>query len=367
MTRIDAEHELRIGCEGRCDECDCQQPEERPEVHAPEEQAAGLTNGGEPDGADILTRGLLGSFARFIATGEDTEEDTDERLAETSVSIRPPLGDHKEHENEERPTDPALDEALGRVEAAMGALVSAMPSLDERLSDMEARVERWGSSEVADGVDRDEVAVGLRDRLASVERECNRLASVPIERMETRVAAAERSLGMLVERAETALVQCASEREAAEQAIERLTVLAEALTPWVELLELRESEDGLPKPMSALLRTAGAELAREMAGVRGSLERFAGVLELPEVESAPVEGEPTQDVQGLPGKGAIVAPEEPSERRPRKRSDKNGKSKAVRAKGSEAEAPRRGASDRRLSAEAKLRARSRAEGRPPRR
>jgi hypothetical protein len=355
MTRIDAEHELRIGCQGRCDECDCQDPDQ-----SPQGQAAELHVDGNDEEVDILTRGLLGSFARFIATGEEGSEGS---MDETSVSIRPPAGDHQEYQDEGRPHDEALYQALGRVEAAMGALVSAMPNLQERLADMESRVENWSGSEVASGVDRDGVATSLRDRLAGVERECNRLASVPIERMEARVEAAERSLGSLVERAEAAVNECASQRESAERAIERLTVLASALSPWVELLELRESEDGLPKPMSALLRVAGAELAREMSGVRGSLERFAGVLELPEIEPSPMEGGAPQDVQGLPGEGAIVAPEEPSEERPRKKPGK----KAVRAKGSEAEAPRRGASEKRLSAEAKLRARSRAEGRPPRR
>jgi|GEM_PF-5808257 len=332
MTRIDTEHELRIGCEGRCDECDCSEPEDS------------VTIDGGSEEVDILTRGLLGSFARFIATGEEDDE---------------PQATEPE-------PDPALDEALGRVERAMTALVAAMPSMEERLSDMEARVEDWGGSEIADGIDRDEVALGLRDRLAGVERECRRLASVPIERMETRVASAERSLGSLVERAEAAVQECANQREAAEAAVEQLSSLATALAPWVELLELRECEGGMPKPMSALLRTAGAELAREMAGVRGSLERFASVLELPEVESASLEAAPTQGVQNFPGEGDIVAPEEPSERRPQK-NGRGKKPKAVRAKGSDAEAPRRGASDRRLSAESRLRARSRAEGRPPRR
>lgn len=342
MTRIETEHELRIGCEGVCGECDCAEPEDG---------EVGVTIDGDPEEVDILTRGLLGNFAKFIATGGDDEAED-------------------EPEDTEPPHDPAMDDALGRVERAMTALVEAMPSLEERLSDMEDRVEDWGGSEVAAGLDRDEVALGLRDRLAGVERECKRLASVPIERIEMRVASAERSLGSLVERAEAAVLECASQREAAESAVEQLSSLAGALAPWVELLELRESEGGLPKPMSTLLRVAGAELAREMAGVRGSLERFAGVLELPGAEPAAQEVEtPTiPDVEGLPGEGDIVAPEEPSERRPRKNGrGRNGKSKAVRAKGSEAEAPRRGASEKRLSAEARLRARTRAEGRPPRR
>lgn len=339
MTRIETEHELRIGCEGRCDECACSEHDNG---------VVDATIDGEAEEVDMLTRGLLGSFARFIATGEDKDEESQAAYAEPEPDPE---------------ANTELGDALGRVERAMTALVEAMPSLEERLSDMEARVEDWGGSEVADGIDREEVALGLRDRLAGVERECKRLASVPIERMEARVAAAERSLGALVERAEAAVVECAAQREAAEAAVEQLSTLAAALAPWVELLELRECEGGMPKPMSALLRVAGAELAREMAGVRGSLERFAGVLELPEVEPSPMEGGAPQDVQGLPGEGAIVAPEEPSEERPRKRPGK----KAVRAKGSEAEAPRRGASDRRLSSEAKLRARSRAEGRPPRR
>lgn len=338
MTRIDTEHELRIGCEGRCDECDCSEPEDA---------GVGATIDGDSEEVDILTRGLLGNFAKFIATGEESEPEDE------------PEG------TEPRP-DPAMDDALGRVEQAMTALATAMPSLEERLTDMEERVEDWGGSEVAAGVDRDEVALGLRDRLAGVERECKRLASVPIERMEARVASAERSLGSLVERAEEAVRECASQREAAEAAVEQLSTLATALAPWVELLELRESEGGMPKPMSALLRVAGAELAREMSGVRGSLERFAGVLELPEVEPESLETAPTQDVQGLPGEGGVVAPEEPSEGRPRK-NGRGKKPKAVRAKGSDAEAPRRGASDKRLSAESRLRARSRAEGRPPRR
>lgn len=342
MTRIDSEHELRIGCEGVCGECDCTEPEDG---------EVGVAIDGDPEEVDILTRGLLGNFARFIATGEDGEAEAE-----------------AEPEDTEPQHDPAMDDALGRVEAAMTALVSAMPSLEERLTDMEERVEDWGGSEVAAGLDRDEVALGLRDRLAGVERECKRLASVPIERIEMRVASAERSLGSLVERAEAAVLECASQREAAESAVEQLSSLAGALAPWVELLELRESEGGMPKPMSTLLRVAGAELAREMAGVRGSLERFAGVLELPGAEPAAREVEtPTiPDVEGLPGEGDIVSPEEPSEGRPRK-NGRGKKPKAVRAKGSEAEAPRRGASEKRLSAEARLRARSRAEGRPPRR
>lgn len=343
MTRIDTEHELRIGCEGVCGECDCTEPEDG---------EVGVAIDGDPEEVDILTRGLLGNFARFIATGEDGEAE--------AVDDEP--------ECTETQPDPAIDDALGRVEQAMTALVSAMPSLEERLTDMEERVEDWGGSEVAAGLDRDEVALGLRDRLAGVERECKRLASVPIERIEMRVASAERSLGSLVERAEAAVQECASQREAAESAVEQLSSLAGALAPWVELLELRESEGGMPKPMSTLLRVAGAELAREMAGVRGSLERFAGVLELPGAEPAAREVEtPTiPDVEGLPGEGDIVSPEEPSEGRPRK-NGRGKKPKAVRAKGSEAETPRRGASEKRLSAEARLRARSRAEGRPPRR
>ncbi len=334
MTRIDQDNVMRDECQGACgDACVRCEPKVR-----------GLTLAGGSDDVDILTRGLLGNFASFIATDE------------TSASDRAPTGGENEPENEERPRDGALDEALGRVEAAMAALVSAVPSLEERLAGVEARVEEAFEVEGGVGVDRDAVATSLKDRLAGIERECQRLASVPIERIETRVASAERSLGALVERAEAAVRECASQREAAERAAERLSSLAEALAPWIELLDLRESEGGLPKPMSALLRVAGTELAREMAGVRGSLERFAGVLELPEAQPMPC-------VEGLPGEGEIVAPQEPSEDNPRK----NRKPKAVRAKGSEAEAPRRGASDTRLTAAARLRARSRAEGRPPRR
>lgn len=341
MTRIDQIGATRERCDGACGG-GCE----------PKATGVGLTiagGAGEEAQVDILTRGLLGSFARFIATGE--EED----VAETTEAAEAP-----------QPHDPALDEALGRVERAMTALVSAMPNLEERLAGVEARVD--GALDLGEGVDRDAVATGLKDRLAHIERECQRLASVPIERIETRVAAAERSLGSLVERAEAAVDECARQRDAAERAAERLSSLAGALSPWVELLDLRESEDGLPKPMSSLLRVAGAELAREMACVRGSLDRFAGVLELPEAERGWPEIGVGRSVEGTPGEGVVVAPQEPSEENPR-RDDrgKNGKAKAVRAKGSDAEAPRRGASDKRLTAAARLRARSRAEGRPPRR
>ena len=310
---------------------------------------------------DILTRGLIGSFKSFISAGE------------TSASDAPAAEDLGGADLQEGHASEGFDEALGRIEAAMLALASSMPGIEERLAGVEARVEEFHDVEWIDGdsvdresVDRDAVATSLKDRLAMVERECERLASVPIERVEARVSAAERALGGLVERAEAAVRACVSEREAAERATARLEGLAEALAPWVELLELRETEDGLPKPMSTLLRAAGAELAREMAGVRGSLERFAGVLDLPAGPAAEPTRKP-QDAETEPLEEKVVTPKEPDGDRSRKRGRRGNTSRAVKAKGGEAEAPRRGASDSRLSAAARLRARSRAEGRPPRR
>lgn len=322
----------------------------------PKDAPVRLSIAGEPSEADALTRGLLGSFARFIENGSDSPAHSG--TGELSVADQGLPDDQHEHECAERPEGAALDEALGRVEAAMAALISAVPTLEERIAALEAPA-------LPAGVDRDGVAAGLKDRLAGVERECQRLASVPIERVEARVASAERSLGSLVERAEAAVAQCAQQREACERVAERLEALAGALDPWRELLDLRETEGGLPKPMSSLLRVAGAELAREMLQVRGSLDRFAGVLEIPGEQESPKE-EPGTCVEHAPGKGDVVAPVDPSEERPRK-GGKGKKGRAVRATGADAEAPRRSASDTRLTAAARLRARSRAEGRPPRR
>ncbi|MEQ8318425.1 MAG: hypothetical protein RIE77_04450 [Phycisphaerales bacterium] len=370
-TREDAYEDTREdACGDTCEGCSCEEDAIAGRV--------GVTVEGEPDEVDALTRGLLGSFSRFIETGDDEDEndghdETHVDVDEAEPTAESSAADHQSAEpaglpREERPEGAALDEALGRVESAMAALVSAVPSLEERLTGVEAQVQAGvGIGDgVPEGVDRNAVAGRLKDRLADVDRECKRLASVPIERIEARVASAERSLGRLIERAETVLGACEAQREAAEGVADRLTELAAALEPWTELLDLRENEDGMPKPLAALLRIAGAELSREMAGVRGSLEQFAGVLDLsgtePEIEQ--IEATNGGGVQ----EGDIVAPQGPGEDGSRKRSRrKNGKSRAVRVKGADAETPRRGASDRRLSAEARLRARSRAEGRPPRR
>lgn len=371
MSSIDEHTAIEDQCDGACEGCPCEDEAIAGRV--------GVAVEGESEEVDVLTRGLLSSFSRFIATGEDNElEDeldgqTIESTAESSAA------DHRSAlpaglPREERPEGAALDEALGRVESAMAALVSAVPSLEERLTGVEAQVQAGidASDGVPEGIDRDAVAGKLRDQLAGVDRECKRLASVPIERIEARVASAERSLGRLIERAETVLGACEAEREAAEGVADRLTELATALEPWTELLDLRESEDGMPKPLAALLRIAGAELSREMAGVRGSLQQFAGVLDLTRTEprTPQTEGDETTDADSGDGvqEGDTVAPQQPGEDDSRKRSRrKNGAKRAVRAKGAEAETPRRGASERRLSAEARLRARSRAEGRPPRR
>lgn len=359
MSRIDQQSvtDSHKPCQGACDK-DCGRCE-----------GAGLRLAGamqeDTSEVDILTRGLLGNFKSFITTGE------------ASASHRPQSEHPTEPDVQEEPTSEALDEALGRIEAAMAALASSVPNLEERLAGVEARVDDFCDIEWVEdgsdadphsdaGVDREAVATSLKDRLAMVERECERLASVPIERVETRVCAAERTLGGLVERAEAAVKACVSEREAAERAAERLETLAGALAPWVELLELRETEDGLPKPLSGLLKAASAELAREMAGVRGSLERFAGVLEIPASPDV-CEAQPQETTEFGPKEGGIVTPQEPDEGGSRQRGRKNGKPRAVKAKGADAEAPRRGASESRLSAAARLRARSRAEGRPPRR
>lgn len=355
----------------------CQHPQHPLDASDAPDASAGRQAGAPsevvPSEVDALTRGLLGSFTGFIQRGAA-------RTAETSAANHQPSAHPAGSPREERPEGAALDEALGRVEAAMAALVRAVPTLEERLTGVEARVQSHTCDGVPEGVDRDAVADGLKDRLASVERECRRLASVPIERIETRVATAERSLGSLVERAEAVLGECEAQRRAAEEATERLATLATALEPWAELLDLRESENGMPRPMAALLRIAGAELSREMAGVRGSLERFAGVLDLTPAADNPAEStENTGDgstreagagtsAVAAPMEGETVAPEQPGEDgSPRRNRRKNGKPRAVRAKGGQAETPRRGASERKLSAEARLRARSRAEGRPPRR
>ncbi len=374
MSSIDEHTTIEDPCDGACEGCRCEDEAIAGRV--------GVTVEGESEEVDVLTRGLLSSFSRFIATGEDQLEDeldidaietSCESTAESSAADHPtavPAGLPRE----ERPEGAALDEALGRVESAMAALVSAVPSLEERLTGVEAQVQAGvdGGDGVPEGIDRDAVAGKLKDQLASVDRECKRLASVPIERIEARVASAERSLGRLIERAETVLGACEAEREAAEGVADRLTQLATALEPWTELLDLRESEEGMPKPLAALLRIAGAELSREMAGVRGSLQQFAGVLDLTRTEppTPQTQGDETADAELGDGvqEGETVAPQQPGEDDSRKRSRrKSGKKRAVRAKGAEAETPRRGASERRLSAEARLRARSRAEGRPPRR
>ena len=360
MSRIDQQSvtDSHQQCQGACGEdCDrCEAPSLRLTEPAHEDTSE----------VDILTRGLLGSFKSFIATGEASASDRSHTEQPTEPRVQ------------EEPQAAALDEALGRIEAAMAALASAVPSIEERLAGVESRVEEIGEIEwvedepkldeeveanVQAGIDRDAVATSLKDRLAMVERECQRLASVPIERIETRVATAERTLGSLVERAEAAVKACMSEREAAEHATERLESLASALAPWVELLELRETEDGMPKPLAGLLKAASAELAREMAGVRGSLDRFAGVLEIP----AKPDIREAQPTELGPKEGETMTPQEPDEDDSRKRGRKNGKSRAVKAKGGDAEAPRRSASESRLTAAARLRARSRAEGRPPRR
>lgn len=366
MSSIDQHTDIEDQCDGACERCRCEEEAIAGRV--------GVTVEGESDDVDVLTRGLLSSFSQFIATGEDDELEDESDGDATEPTAESSAADHHSAEpvglpREERPEGAALEEALGRVESAMSALVSAVPSLEERLTGVEAQVLAGvGIGDgVPEGIDRDAVAEKLRDQLAGVDRECKRLASVPIERIEARVASAERSLGRLIERAEAVLGACEAEREAAEGLADRLTELATALEPWTELLDLRESQDGMPKPMAALLRIAGAELSREMAGVRGSIERFAGVLDL---TGAEVETEETADPDAGEGvqEGDIVAPQGPGEDGSRKRGRrKNGKSRAVRVKGADAETPRRGASDRRLSAEARLRARSRAEGRPPRR
>ncbi len=367
MSRIEEIRHADDQCQDACEGCQCKDDAIAGRVGVTVEGESGdIEPGGIEPEVDALTRGLLGSFSRFIESGEDqpTDDEASNATAKSSAS------DHHSASSagsprEERPEGAALDEALGRVESAMAALVSAVPSLEERLACVETTI--GAGDGVPEGIDRDAVAGRLKDQLAQVDRECKRLASVPIERLEARVASAERSLGGLIERAEAVLGACEQERHAAEGVADRLTELATALEPWTELLDLRESEDGMPRPLAALLRIAGAELSREMAGVRGSLERFAGVLDL---TGAELETEQTADADAGDGaqEGDTVAPQEPGEDDSRKRSRrKNGKSRAVRAKGAEAEAPRRGASERRLSAEARLRARSRAEGRPPRR
>ncbi|MEQ8844517.1 MAG: hypothetical protein RIB58_06655 [Phycisphaerales bacterium] len=364
MSMIDDHNELAStpeqACGGACGErCTrCQGASSHDTEHDTEHRE---------DDVDVLTRGLLGSFTRFIAQGDDEDVCEEVEDAEpTPAATRPESIDAIPTQSQD------MDDALGRIEQAMAALATAMPGLEDRLASLEERVEdgyeiEWVEDDTSENHDRDAVASSLKDRLAGVQRECDRLASVPIERIETRVAAAERTLGALVERAEAVGRSIAQEREAAERAAERLEALASSLAPWVELLELRESEDGMPRPLAALLRTAGASLAREMSATRESLERFAGVLELPQTQ-APQPGQPAEPMTIKPTEEEVVAPNTPDDEDKKGRGRRaKGKRSAVRAKGADAESPRRGASQSRLTAAAKLRARSRAEGRPPRR
>ena len=314
-----------------------------------------------PDEADLLTRGLLDSFSSFIATGEPKRHDGDDE-PQDQVSF-------------ENPQASAMDMALGRMEAALDALASAMPELASRLSSVEARVDEvesieWVEPEVsldaAGAIDRVAVADSLKDRLNAVRRECDRLSNVPSERIETRVAAAEESLGSLVERAEAAARVCQAERRAAESVCERLETLASALTPWVELLEFRETEDGLPRPMAALLRLAGEALVREVSCVRVNMDRVAGVLGLAQAACPPASDMGTEILS--PDVVQVEGPMEFHESDADQPERKRGRpARAVRSKGADAETPRRASSQKRLAAEARLRARTRVEGRPPRR
>lgn len=317
------------------------------------------------EGSDLLTRGLLDRFSTFIARGEpQADGDRDEAPADGVETS-------------------AMDEALARMESALGSLAAVVPDLALRLSSVEARVEEvesieWIEADDAEAAspkasdsdpdaDPDAVADSLKDRLEAVRRECDRLASVPIERVEARVNVAERTLGSLVERAEAAARACEAERRAAEGVCDRLESLATALTPWVELLELRETVDGLPKPMAAMLRLAGDALVREVSSVRGCMDRVAGVLGLPESTDGALPValptvSPAPDVSQVEGPMDPMEPEGRGNERPKGRP-----ARAVRAKGADAETPRRTATQKRLAAEAQLRARTRAEGRPPRR
>lgn len=314
-----------------------------------------------PDEGDLLTRGLLDSFSSFIATGGPQRHDGDDDQEFPGVTDTPQAS--------------AMDMALGRMEAALGALASAMPELASRLSSVEARVDEVESVEWVQAdpqetdvldADRDALAGSLKDKLSTIRRECDRLSDGPIERVEARVDAAERTLGALVERAEAAARACEAERRAAEGACDRLESLATALSPWVELLELRQTEDGLPKPMAALLRLAGQAMAHELSSVRGSMDRVAAVLGATEPEAAPA-GE-AAGVLAAPDTAQVERPMDPSEPDGHKPERRKGRpARAVRAKGADAETPRRTASQKRLAAEARLRARTRAEGRPPRR
>lgn len=363
MTRIDELSQTEDACRGACGrDCGACGRALRLTAEATDQADADETDALDPEGeeVDVLTRGLLGSFARFIAEG-DHEHETESELVETLDEAPEPSGDA----SSTAPSSADMDDALDRIEQALEMLAAAMPSLEERLSGVERRIDEGASGQGLDA-DQEPVARGLKDRLASVQRECDRLASVPIERVEARVSSAERTLGSLIERAESTATALVAEREATEHAAERLSTLVEALAPWRELLELRDTEDGLPKPIGGLIRMASGQLGREMAAVRGNLDQLARVLELPESERhhplCPDEA-CTEDSEE-----DVVTPQRPDgddQRKPRRR--KNGKSRAIKAKGADAESPRRSASDSRLSAAARLRARSRAEGRPPRR
>ncbi len=400
MTRIDKhaeiDHECTGGCGGECDACQghhglslARDVDDEPldlDINADET--------GDAEEMDALTRGLLGSFARFIADDDEAEvENRDERETEASVEVeiaQEPIADHDLDEQglfglmpkttaAESEDDPdSIDGALDRVEQAMAALASTIPTLEHRLCTVEERVDEacdveWvdGGSTIEDASDRDTVAMSLKDRLASIEQECNRLASVPIERVEARVATAENTLGALIEHAESAAATFAEERASAERAAGQLAELVEALAPWVELLELRDTEDGLPKPLQGLIKIAGTQLGREIASVRENLERLSSVLEIPETTAAERVAEAditTQEIATPAVEEEFVRPESPGENgegKPRRR--KNDKRRGVKARSAEAESPRRAAGQSRLSAAARLRARSRAEGRPPRR
>jgi len=381
MTRIDEHTQIEDACTGGCGgECGACSSELRLaaddlEAQATPQEQTMLDPDGDGDDMDVLTRGLLGSFARFIADGDDDEGEEHETEEVDSLDQAPEVLDQDPAaslDSDSAIDHASMDDAMNRVELALHALAGAMPSLEERLTDVEQRVdagleaERVEAGETEVRPDREDVATSLKDRLESVQRECDRLASVPIERVEARVEIAERTLGTLIERAESVAQTVAREREAAEHAADQLRGLIEALTPWSELLDLRETENGLPKPLSGLIRMAGGQLGREMASVRCNLDELARTLDLPDSRT----DEPaTSDVARIEElEEQVVAPQSPDEdgkRKPRRR--KNGKARAVKAKGADAESPRRSASENRLTAAARLRARSRAEGRPPRR
>ncbi len=343
MSRIDDHAEIDNPCTGSCGggchACRSESDMADSDVDPGETPA-------ESDSMDALTRGLLGNFSRFIADSDDEQVTGSEEALPERERFQPGLfgpmpveyTDHREEHDLEADLglipitndDPrSMDDAMDRVEQAMEALASAIPTLEHRLSSVEDRVDEsheieWvhDSPAIDEDEDREAVATSLKDRLASIEQECNRLASVPIERVEAQVENAERSLGALIERAEAAATAFAEERAAAEHAASHLAQLVDALAPWAELLELRETQAGLPKPLRGLIELAGTQLGHEMASVRENLERLSGVLEIPaaaDKQVAPKAAIATLDVELEEEPVQPADPEESGAGRPRRR------------------------------------------------